>query len=425
MSWMRLSALLAAALGLGPVPASAGVPVWAAVYDFAGGNGGSFPLGLAVDSTGVVYGTAGGGTYGQGMVFSLSPPATPGAAWTQTVLWNFGAYGDGTQPTNVVIGPGGVLYGTACNGGTSDYGTVFSLNPPASPGGSWTETALWNFAGGNDGIQPCNGVILGSGGVLYGTTFQGGSTRLGIAFSLTPPSAPGSPWTETILHTFTGGDQGAYPSYGGLAMGRHGALYGLAAEGFFAVGCVFELRPPASPGGAWTESVIYNFQDGLDGAYPMGTLLVGDGGVLYGTTSAGGPGDGGTVFSLAPPASSGGAWSEAILHHFLPELGVFTDGAGPQGALWMSKNTGALFGTARMGGSSASATNYGYGTVFELKPPSSAGDAWKLSTLHDFSGGDGSDPGGLVRGTAGPLFGTAGTGGTQNAGAVFSLSISE
>ena len=94
------------------------------------------------------------------------------AAQTLTTLATFtSAPSDGIEPSGVVIGPGGVLYGTTQTGGSTNNGTVFSLTPPASPGGAWTEVVLYNFTGGADGKWPA-GVVIGSGGVLYGATYN-------------------------------------------------------------------------------------------------------------------------------------------------------------------------------------------------------------------------------------------------------------
>jgi len=89
----------------------------------------------------------------------------------------------------VAIGPDGVLYGTSTYGGTSGYGTVFSLTPPASPSGAWTETVLYSFTGGSDGASSGAGVAVGSGPsghpVLYGTTAFGGEGSCTVQFQ--PP----------------------------------------------------------------------------------------------------------------------------------------------------------------------------------------------------------------------------------------------
>ncbi|HUA97114.1 MAG TPA: choice-of-anchor tandem repeat GloVer-containing protein, partial [Terracidiphilus sp.] len=134
-----------------------------------------------------LYGTAAGSTLGLctgcGSVFQLAPPTTPGGPWTETVLHLFtgGNYTeDGTVPDSTpVLGPNGVLYGTTYGGGIYDWGTIYELLPPSSPGGAWTEVILYSFTDGPDGGEPM-GVALGPDGNLYGTTQVGGVSPHGI-----------------------------------------------------------------------------------------------------------------------------------------------------------------------------------------------------------------------------------------------------
>jgi hypothetical protein len=206
----------------------------------------------------------------------------------------------------VAIGKDGVLYGTTKTGGSnSGYGTVFSVAPSATPGGAWTETVLYNFYSyAGDGIWPEAGIVIDDSGVLYGTTFEGGTYNYGTVFSLTPPTSPGGAWTETILYNFTGGSDGGRPA-ASVVIGRHGVLYGTAGEGGTGNGVVFSLEPPTSAGASWTETVLHAFT-GADGSGPVAPVVIGSGGVLYGTTEYGGshpcgPNGGcGTVFSLTP-----------------------------------------------------------------------------------------------------------------------------
>jgi hypothetical protein len=202
------------------------------------------------------------------------------------------------------MGSGGVLYGAAQSGGVNGaQGTVFSLTPPTAPGGAWTETTLYDFLGGADGSEPVAGVVIGAGGVLYGTTEAGGTggTR-GTVFSLTPPSSPGGSWTEVVLYKFAGSPSDGANPFSGVVIGTGGVLYGTTGPGgSLGDGTVFSLTPPLSPGGSWTESVLYNFTGGSDGSGPEG-VVIGSGGVLYGTTSGAGNTycdfGCGTVFSL-------------------------------------------------------------------------------------------------------------------------------
>jgi len=120
---------------------------------------------------------------------------------------------------------------------------------------------------------------------------------------LIPPASPGGAWTEATL----GGSPYLANPHGALAIGKGGVLYGTATFGGSGGG-VFALTPPASSGGAWTYAVLYNFA-GLsgDGAYPYAGVAIGKDGVLYGTTGSGGSSGKGTVFSLTPPRSPGRA----------------------------------------------------------------------------------------------------------------------
>jgi len=105
----------------------------------------------------------------------LACGAAPGAAPKFKELHRFGkTAGDGADPTNVVVGKRSVLYGVTQNGGANGFGTAFSLTPPSSPGGTWKEAMLYNFAGGSDGNEP-GSAVEGASGVLYGVTYYGGN----------------------------------------------------------------------------------------------------------------------------------------------------------------------------------------------------------------------------------------------------------
>src|SRR5579862_9327330 len=115
--------------------------------------------------------------------------ALPAAPPAFTTIYSFTNTGDGTRPNPPVIGPGGVFYGTTYNN------TVYSLAPPSSPGGPWTEQTLYTFQGGdNDGAAPVGTLIQSTGpdGQLrfYGLTQSGGPANGGTAYSLTAPTSP-------------------------------------------------------------------------------------------------------------------------------------------------------------------------------------------------------------------------------------------
>jgi uncharacterized repeat protein (TIGR03803 family) len=350
------------------IPPSTQGAAWTEVilHNFTGQPGqagdGAYPFaGVVQGSNRVLYGaTDGGGQSNGGTVFELIPPSSPGP-WREKMLHSFsGKRGDGAGPlASLVVGPKGVLYGTTSGGGAAHAGTVFQLTPPASPGGAWTETVLYSFTGQNgDGKTPNAGVVIGAGGALYGTTQSGGTSNNGTVFELTPPASGGA-WTETVLYSFAGYYDGLRP-LAGLVLNAAGALFGTTnAGGASQQGTVFQLTPPASSGGPWTETLLYSFtgQNG-DGSAPFGSLVFNSTGVLFGTTFGGGAASLGTLFQLNPPAMPGGAWTESVLHSFTAQSG---DGANPTAGMALAPS-GILYGTTSNGGAA------GYGTVFQLTP---------------------------------------------------------
>jgi len=186
----------------------------------------------------------------------LSHGAAQNTKATLTTLYSFNlAAGSGYPGDDVVIGSGGVLYGVTADGGTGGFGTAFALTPPAAPDGAWTELVLHNFAGGSDGKSP-GGLTIGDAGVLYGTTYYGGNSGCstdgapggcGTVFSLAPPASPGGIWTYTVLYRFTGGTDGSAPQ-ARLAIDASGVLYGVSSAVSY-LPIVFALSPPSSPGG--------------------------------------------------------------------------------------------------------------------------------------------------------------------------------
>jgi hypothetical protein len=243
------------------------------LYSFKGGNDGGLPQANVLFTGGVLYGTAYTGgiaacgslsTEGCGVVFELTPRA--GGKWRESVLYTFAGGGDGGLSSAPLIIKSGVLYGTTSqedsyyqNGGDCTWGcgTVFELAPPAVSGGVWTETVLYHFeapyappyttcpAQQCDASDPAGGVVFGPNGVLYGTTVQGGPFSTGTIFGLTPPASPGGAWTEAVLYDAsfyapTGGYT-SFPSspYAGLTAGKGGVFYG---TGTGDAGMVFALK---------------------------------------------------------------------------------------------------------------------------------------------------------------------------------------
>jgi uncharacterized repeat protein (TIGR03803 family) len=314
--------------------------------------------------TGRLYGTtAGGGTSGQGVVYQLTPPAQVGGAWTEAVLHNFTGLGDGGSIYGGLIADKqGRIYGTTEWGGQHSSGLVFRLLPPSQSGGAWTEQRLYSFKGGNDGEIPVSSLIFDSAGALYGTTYGGGPNQGGTIFKLTPPASGVGPWSESVLYTFTGGSDGGRP-YDSLIFDSAGALYGTTSEGggtpqcYHGCGTVFQLTPPSTAGGAWTENVLYAFTGGRDSFKPDASLIFGSAGALYGTTIYGGDNGGGEVFKLTPPAAGQGPWTKTAFWAFS------NTGGGPSTpicSLLLLGNT--FYGTTAGGGSSR------VGAVFSITP---------------------------------------------------------
>ena len=177
---------------------------------------------------------------------------------------------DGLGPEGVIRDASGNLYGTTTFGGANlgsgqGAGTVFNLAPPAQSGGPWTETVLYNFCSAAlciDGQNPEAGLIQDAAGNLYGTTYGGGAHDYGTVFELAPPSQSGGPWTQTVLYSFCSAAHcadGELPE-AGLIQDAAGNLYGTTTiGGVNNQGTVFKLAPPAQSGGPWTEAVLYSF----------------------------------------------------------------------------------------------------------------------------------------------------------------------
>jgi uncharacterized repeat protein (TIGR03803 family) len=215
------------------------------LYSFEGGDDGANPeAALIADRLGNLYGTTtdgGGAACGCGVVFELSPPARQGGDWTEAVLYRFQGPEAATPAAGLIFDQDGNLYGTTVHGGTDNDGTVFKLTPPSAPGGSWTETTLYEFRGGNDGSYPVASLVFDKAGNLYGTTlFGGGRPQVGIVFQVSPPTVPGGSWTETVLHRFGHGRRDGADPQGALLVDNRGVLYGTTMTGV-----VFKLIPPA------------------------------------------------------------------------------------------------------------------------------------------------------------------------------------
>jgi uncharacterized repeat protein (TIGR03803 family) len=242
-----------------------------------------------------------------------------------------------------------------------------------------------------------------------------------------------APPNDTVLHVFSEGGSDGYLPAGGVVFDSAGNLYGATTYGGSggtlciggSCGTVYQLTPPAQPGGTWAENILYNFTgEGTqqDGELPNGGLTIDSAGNLYGVTAYGGTGGCvlfggvagcGIVFELSPPSAPGGAWTKTTIYSF--RGGV--DGYLPNGNLTFD-SAGNLYGATTYGGGfgSCNAPYYQYcGTIFEVSPPSRPGAAWTERVLYSFkSGTDGANPyGGLVFDQHGTMYGTTQVGGNQ------------
>jgi len=262
------------------------------------------PDGLVFSGNGDLYGFGlqGGSCVTQGHLsrcsggaFTLKSPSKPQGTWKEKVIYRFKGLSAPSQPEGPpVFDASGNLYGLAENPG---YGSVFALRPPTGKG-AWTHATLYAFQGGNDGGYAAPGLVFDAAGTLYGAT-EGyvPASVPGSVFALTP--AKKDKWDESTLATFSG-TSGGDDLPAGPALGSGGIVYGTAEEGGANnLGVVYDL---ASQNGGWTETVLYSFAGGTDGAGPAAPLLVSNT-TLYGTTSSGGTGctsGCGTVFAVVP-----------------------------------------------------------------------------------------------------------------------------
>jgi hypothetical protein len=392
------------------------------LYNFSGVDSGEVPASnLLSDGAGGFYGTAEkggiancpnvGGTCG--IFFHLSRSA---GVWAETGLYNFQNTPDASFPDyELTQDSAGNIYGVSILGGLYNNGTVFELSPPAQSGGAWTESVLYSFTGQQDGGTPIGGVVFGWHGALYGTTLHGGAADgdqgAGGIYQLLPPSQPGGAWTETMLYEFpqiTTEGQGDMR----LTADSSGRLFGTNQQGGMPFGIVYVFIPPAKTGGTWTFKDIYAFKDNGDGSFPLAGVILDKLGNVYGTSN----GLPGTVFQLAPPEKGSGEWTFNLLYTFRGS----PDGMAPQTRLTMD-GRGNLYGTTYAGGdvNRTNCAETGCGTVFEVSPINGGG--WEETVLHAFKpSNDGQRPGAPVTYLDGILYGTTLFGGTAD-GTAFAI----
>jgi uncharacterized repeat protein (TIGR03803 family) len=372
------------------------------IYSFQGGADGFYAdTDLALDPAGNLYGTTvQGGDFGSGTVWRLHPNGD--GSWTHTVLYSFTGGTDGAEPyKGVTLDGAGNLYGTAVTGGggacEGGCGVAYRL---ANAGGTWTETVIHPFTGGDDGSGPGARLTLDDNGTVYGMAPTGGTFGAGTIYEMKPGKRG---YTFKVIHPFTGGADGAGGSAGALVL-HGGNLYGAATSGGSdGEGTVYALT--RKPNGGWAFHLLYAFQDQPDGGFPYGGLTFDALGNIYGTTYYAGANDVGAVYELSPHKAG---WNERLLYSFRGY-----DGASPIGNVSFD-GAGNIYGTASSGGSPA-----GFGVIFKLVP--GAHRTWKERVAHAFAGApDGALPyNGMVSDGQGHFFGATTHGGASDNGAIY------
>jgi uncharacterized repeat protein (TIGR03803 family) len=367
---------------------------------------GIVPLGVVQGLDGNLYGTTnqGGANLtcnqvgsGCGEVFKMTP------AGDLTVLYSFCSKKnskanctDGAYPqAPLLLAKNGNFYGTTGQGGLYGGGTVFEITPAGKM------TVIHNFCsrhGCTDGVNPAAPLIQAKDGNFYGTT-DGNENLDGNIFKITPAGK-----LTTLYYGLPGGW-----AESGLVQATDGNFYGTTAgRSGYSDGDIFKITPSRK------MTILYNFcqqSNCTDGAFPYGSLVQGPDGDLYGTASGGGAYGFGEVYKI--PLAGG---KPTVLHSFDYET-VGNLGADPTAGLVLATD-GNFYGTTSLGGKGCVS---GCGTIFKMTP------AGKMTTLHQFSGPDGTNPQALFQDTSGTFFGVTSSGGNTTCpggcGTIYSLSV--
>ncbi len=317
------------------------------LYTFTGLKDGKTPGSLIQGADGDFYGTTayGGSSTPQeccGAIFKITPSGT------FTVLHDLSPAGDEGASSGfpLVQGSDGNFYGTLPAGGADDQqnGTIFKITP------SGNFSVIYPFPGGADGGNPGGSLIQGTDGDFWGNTNAGGSAGNGLFYKVT------SSGTLSVIASIPAGGYGP-TAYGPLAEGNDGNFYGTGSSGSETdQGVIYQVTP------AGAFKVLYGFQGGNDGAYPLNGVTAASDGNFYGAAGQGGPHDYGTLFEITPSGT-------------FTALYLFTgasDGGGPNPTI-IQGGDGNFYGTDEVGGAD------GGGVAFKFTPKKALPAAVQLS----------------------------------------------
>jgi uncharacterized repeat protein (TIGR03803 family) len=250
------------------------------LYTFTGGSDGANPVGGVTYKDGALWGTANaGGTGGNGTLFKIDL-----STLQETTVYQFKGGADGSRPLSSPIFKNGIFYGNTVLGGANGTGAIWSYTPSTN-----TESVLHSFGGAGDGSFPAAG-LFGTTTTLYGTTQYGGASNHGTVYSFVPATL-----VETPIYSFTGGADGATPVAPLTPYKKF--LYGTAENGGAGYGTVFAIDLAKNEN---TETTVYTFSGGADGAYPWAGTVE-HGGAIYGTTLGTGTAPSlGSVYKIVP-----------------------------------------------------------------------------------------------------------------------------
>lgn len=414
LCWTLLCAVFVVGMALGT-----SAQTYTTLVQFKGPNGEYPGSPLVQGFDGHFYGTTtSGGAYNRGELFRISANGKLG-------IYSFCSQSncvDGYEPDALVLGPGGLAYGAAGGGGVNDRGTIFKMTPTGRLTTIYNFCSLTNCA---DGAGPV-GLVLAVDGNFYGTTASGGATNGGTVFRITPVGRLSVLYS---FCSQTNCPDGLYPN-GGMIQGTDGNFYGTTSDGGvdeecgvneFGCGTVFQITPQ----GALTT--LYRFcSSGYpacpDGNTPQGGLVQAVDGSFYGTTYGGVlQTTGGTIFNI----TSAGVLS--TLYTFCSLSGC-ADGKGPVGEL-VQGSDGNVYGTTLSGGLGGwRRLGFSLGTIFELISGGTLATLYNFCSQPYCV--DGFEPTeGLMQGTDGVLYGSTLSGGGGSCGfgggcgTVFSLDV--